>query len=73
MYALFVKISGTWSFAGFQQHEELVTEFEESVAKDIDLTSDAEVRTEAFKVVDLDAPSPVPSDFQKDNPSVRLV
>jgi hypothetical protein len=31
MYALFAKINDEWRFEGLQQHEEMVTEFEESV------------------------------------------
>ena len=53
-WALFVKVNDKWSFAGFETLEERVTEFEERVAEDVELTKDLDVKTRASKVVCVD-------------------
>ena len=54
MWALFVKIGDDWKFSGLTEHEEHVTEFEETVANDIDETKDMEVKTTDFFVVKIE-------------------
>lgn len=53
-WAMFVRINDKWSFAGFSEHEERVTEFEEQVAEDVELTKDLDTKTQASKIVCLD-------------------
>jgi hypothetical protein len=53
MYALFIKIDGQWRFQGLTEHEELVSEFEETVETEIEITEDMEVKTEAYFCVNL--------------------
>ena len=53
-WALFVKVNDKCSFAGFETLEEWVTEFEERVAEDVELTKDLDVKTQASKVVCVD-------------------
>lgn len=61
MWAMFVKTDTFgWRFEGLTSHEEKVTEFEESVAQDIESTKDSAVHTLASFVVELPE-LPVPS------------
>lgn len=52
-FALFVKVGGKWQFAGLEENEEHVSEFEDRVEHDIVATKTMEVKTTAYRVVEV--------------------